>query len=169
MADVQLVEEQHLVVDAMEQLYALFVKGMVVLLRLDTAIIFLVLHVIRLADAKFVKVRGSAYVQIQISQDIHQAQTHSMELMEELFLPIALEAVVGLPLVLLRVLVLPRHHVGLAADVAELVLTQHRTLEEVYLHGWHITTTKEANAHIVVTIQVTIMTDALHVTYLDNA
>lgn len=119
-------EEQHLVADAMVQPFALFVKEEVVLLQLDMVIIFLVQLVIRLANARFVKVLGNAYVLNLIFQDTYQAQIRFMEQMEELSLQIALEAVEVLPLNLPHLHAHGRHHpqVDLVADVVEQVLIQ---------------------------------------------
>ena len=83
MVDVLRAEERHLVVDAMVQPFALFVKVKVVLLQLGMAITFHVPLVIRQADAKSVKVQESVCAQIRISLDTHQGQTLFMELMVE--------------------------------------------------------------------------------------
>ena len=123
-----------------------------------------VLLVISLEDAKSAKVQESVYVLVPIIQDMYQVRTPFMARMEELSLPIVLEAGVGVhqahpP----HAQALHRHEVHVVG-VVEQVSIPLQALEEVCPHGLHIITAREINALIVVIILATCMINARHAT-----
>lgn len=120
-----------------------------------------VLLVISLEDAKSAKVQESVFVLVPIFQDMYQVRTPFMARMEELSLPIVLEAGEALlALVLLRPL--DRHHILQGEHARNVVVEDMKAphismLQHLVLDGPNLITI-QADPHVLIVITKRITT-----------